>query len=99
MVYKMHSLKIVFIYASIFYLLRIKKMFFLLLVYSTEFKEGIEKLADLLNISKHPDHINTLKAIHTFVTTRLSTEAIKNPSIVIPKVNIIINFLQILFLI
>lgn len=63
-------------------------IYFSILVNSNDFKEGVEKLADLLNISKHPDHIITLEAIHTFITKRLNAEAIKNPSIVLPKVNI-----------
>lgn len=53
-----------------------------------DFKEGVEKLADLLNISKHPDHLITLEAIHKFILQRLNSEAIKNPSTVLPKVNI-----------
>lgn len=43
-------------------------------------------LADLLNISKHPDHIITLEAISAFITKRLSAKAINNPSAVLPKV-------------
>lgn len=54
-------------------------------VNSTEFKEGIEKLADILCISKHPDHIVTLGAIHKFICTRLNEEAIKDPSTILPK--------------
>lgn len=58
----------------------------LFIVYSNDFKEGVEKLADLLNICKHPDHIITFEAIHTFIEKRLSAKAIKNPSAVLPKV-------------
>lgn len=53
---------------------------------SSDFKEGIEKLAGLLNISKHPDHKITLEAIHKFIIKRLNEEAIKNPSLILPKV-------------
>lgn len=53
---------------------------------SNDFKEGIEKLADLLNISKHPDHKITLRAIHKFIIKRLNEEAINDPSSIIPKV-------------
>jgi len=56
------------------------------LVNSSDFKEGIEKLADLLNISKHPDHKITLGAIHKFIIKRLNEEAINDPSSIIPKV-------------
>jgi len=55
-------------------------------VNSSDFKEGIEKLADLLNISKHPDHKITLGAIHKFIIKRLNEEAINDPSSIIPKV-------------
>ncbi|XP_050530437.1 RNA transcription, translation and transport factor protein isoform X2 [Daktulosphaira vitifoliae] len=52
---------------------------------SQEFKEGVEKLADLLNISKHPNHLVTLEAIRNLVCKRLSDDCIKNPSSVLPK--------------
>lgn len=64
-------------------------------VSSTEFKEGIEQLADLLNISKHPNHIITLEALHKFIVKRLNSEAVKNPSSVLPKVNSVCNILLI----
>ncbi|KAL4104582.1 hypothetical protein QTP88_019876 [Uroleucon formosanum] len=54
-------------------------------VNSSDFKEGIEKLADLLNISKHPDHKITLEAIHKFIIKRLNEEVINNPSSILPK--------------
>ncbi|XP_025422478.1 RNA transcription, translation and transport factor protein isoform X2 [Sipha flava] len=53
--------------------------------YSDDFKKGVEKLADLLNISKHPDHIITLEAVSAFIEKRLSAKAINNPSAVLPK--------------
>lgn len=70
-----------------------KIILILYLVNGIDFKEGVEKLADLLNISKHPDHLITLEAIHKFILQRLNSEAIKNPSNVLPKVNIFIKHL------
>lgn len=61
------------------------------LVNSIDFKEGVQKLADLLNISKYPDHLITLEAIHKFILQRLNSQAIENPSNVLPKVNIFIK--------
>lgn len=74
---------ILFKYYFIFFKFIISKYF---LVNSSDFKEGIEKLADLLNISKHPDHKITLEAIHKFIIKRLNEEAINNPSSILPKV-------------
>ncbi|XP_050425894.1 RNA transcription, translation and transport factor protein [Adelges cooleyi] len=54
-------------------------------VNSCEFKEGVESLADILNISKHPDHIVTLEAIRTLIAKRLNEECIKDPLSVLPK--------------
>ncbi|XP_067119912.1 RNA transcription, translation and transport factor protein [Centruroides vittatus] len=43
---------------------------------SPEFKAGVASLASLLNITQHPNHLITLKAICTFVKDRLSDKAI-----------------------
>ncbi|XP_045594137.1 RNA transcription, translation and transport factor protein [Procambarus clarkii] len=50
---------------------------------SPEFRDGINRLAQQLNITAHPDHLITLKAISKLVSTRLSAEAIQNPGEVI----------------
>ncbi|GAB6021094.1 hypothetical protein CHUAL_003727 [Chamberlinius hualienensis] len=47
---------------------------------SEEFIEGVNNLAKLLNMAKHPDHLVTLKAICELVTTKLNADVIKNPS-------------------
>lgn len=43
---------------------------------SPDFKAGVASLASLLNITQHPNHLVTLKAICTFVKDRLSEKAI-----------------------
>lgn len=45
-------------------------------------------IAELLHISKHPDHLITFEAIHKFIVRRLNAEAIKDPSSVLPKVSV-----------
>lgn len=68
--------------------LSIKYFFAFLANRSTGLKNDIEKLADLLNICKHPDHTITLEAISKFVLNRLNKHVIEDPSTVLPKVNI-----------
>ncbi|XP_071544770.1 RNA transcription, translation and transport factor protein [Panulirus ornatus] len=46
---------------------------------SPEFRDGVTRLAQQLNITPHPDHLITLKAISKLVSTRLSAEALQNP--------------------
>ncbi|XP_045475401.1 RNA transcription, translation and transport factor protein [Harmonia axyridis] len=46
---------------------------------SDEFKEGINKIAKLLNITPHPDVSITLKAVRLLITERFTLEALKNP--------------------
>jgi len=41
-----------------------------------EFKAGVEKLADILKIPKHPSHLVTLEAVSKFVCKRLRPEAL-----------------------
>ncbi|XP_046402283.1 RNA transcription, translation and transport factor protein [Ischnura elegans] len=48
-----------------------------------EFKKGVNTLAQLLNVTQHPDHLITLSAISKVVTQRLSAEALENPKSVI----------------
>ncbi|XP_042218399.1 RNA transcription, translation and transport factor protein-like isoform X2 [Homarus americanus] len=50
---------------------------------SPEFRDGIIRLTQQLNITPHPDHLITLKAISKLISTRLSTEAIQNPGEVV----------------
>lgn len=55
-------------------------------VESTEFKDGVNGLAKLLNVNPHPDHLVTLRAVSRLVCKRLNTEAIENPDLVVSKV-------------
>lgn len=59
-------------------------------VESAEFKNGVNVLAKLLNITLHPDHLITLRAVSKLICQRLSTEALENPDSIVPKV---INFM------
>jgi len=52
---------------------------------SPEFVSGVEKLADFLNVPKHPDHLITLQAVSSFVNSRLTAAAIQKPDSVIPE--------------
>lgn len=52
---------------------------------SQEFIDGVNKLAHLFGITPPKDHLITLKAISSIVTTRLSTSAIQDPSSVISQ--------------
>eukprot|EP00088_Acartia_fossae_P028248 TRINITY_DN2905_c0_g1_i11.p1 TRINITY_DN2905_c0_g1~~TRINITY_DN2905_c0_g1_i11.p1 ORF type:complete len:253 (-),score=78.29 TRINITY_DN2905_c0_g1_i11:391-1149(-) len=52
---------------------------------SPEFVAGVDKLADFLNIPKHPDHLITLQAVASFISTRLHPAAIQDPTSVIPE--------------
>ncbi|KAK7573822.1 hypothetical protein V9T40_011013 [Parthenolecanium corni] len=52
---------------------------------SADFKNGVNKLAELLKITSHPDHLVTLQAISKVVTERLNAECLKNPSSIVPK--------------
>jgi len=50
-----------------------------------EFKNGVEALADLLKVTKHPDHLITLQAICKLVSTRYSAKAIADPELIVPE--------------
>ncbi|XP_072158093.1 RNA transcription, translation and transport factor protein [Bemisia tabaci] len=52
---------------------------------SQAFKDGVNALAKLLNITCHPDHLVTLKAISQFVCQRLRPEVIEKPEQFIVK--------------
>lgn len=46
---------------------------------STDFREGVKRLADLLKVNQsHPDHLVTLEACCKIIRTRLSQKSIKN---------------------
>lgn len=45
---------------------------------STEFKGHVKALAQLLNISPHPDHLETLSAICSVIQNSFSKEALEN---------------------
>jgi RNA transcription, translation and transport factor protein len=55
-------------------------------VHSDECKIGVAKLAKMLNVVNHPDHLVTLRAISKLIKTRLNHEALANPDAVIVKV-------------
>lgn len=61
-------------------------------VESADFKNGVNKLAALLKITTHPDHLVTLQAIGKVVTERLNAECLKNPDSVVPKVCHLLHF-------
>lgn len=46
---------------------------------SSEFRDGVNNLAKLLNITPHPEHLVTLKAVSKLIKTRLSADALQNP--------------------
>ncbi|KAF2367026.1 Protein of unknown function UPF0568 [Trinorchestia longiramus] len=46
---------------------------------SPDFRDGVTKLAEVLNIQPHPDHLVTLKAVSHLIKTRLSQEALASP--------------------
>lgn len=58
-------------------------------VNSPDFKNGVNALAKILNVTPHPDHKITLEAIRKIVCTRLNTEALENPNSIIHRVNIL----------
>lgn len=64
----------------------------MLLVQSDECKIGVAKLAKMLNIVNHPDHLVTLRAISKLVKTRLNHDALANPDAVIVKVSVFLKF-------
>ena len=53
---------------------------------STDFREGVRRLADLLNVSQsHPDHLVTLEACCKVIQNRLSQKGMKNVKILASK--------------
>ncbi|XP_034250804.1 RNA transcription, translation and transport factor protein isoform X2 [Thrips palmi] len=52
---------------------------------SSDFKKGVIALAQILNITPHPDHLVTLKAVSKVVRERLNQDALDNPSNIIVK--------------
>ncbi|XP_063222157.1 RNA transcription, translation and transport factor protein [Bacillus rossius redtenbacheri] len=52
---------------------------------SADFKKGVNTLAQLLSVTRHPDHLITLRAVSKVVCRRLSAEALENPDSVIVK--------------
>lgn len=49
--------------------------------------DGVNRLAKQLNITPHPDHLVTLKAISKLIRTRLSPEALQKPGDVVHQVS------------
>lgn len=54
-------------------------------VTSEDFVNGVNSLAKLLNIPRHPNHLITLEACSKFVIKRLNPNVVQNPKIVIPE--------------
>ncbi|XP_054265133.1 RNA transcription, translation and transport factor protein [Macrosteles quadrilineatus] len=52
---------------------------------SIEFKNGVNGLAAVLQVTPHPDHLVTLRAISRLVSKRLNSDALDNPDTVVPK--------------
>lgn len=52
---------------------------------SPDFKKGILALAQILDVTPHPDHLVTLKAVSKVVRERLSQEALDKPNNIIVK--------------
>ncbi|KAH0544144.1 RNA transcription, translation and transport factor protein [Cotesia glomerata] len=52
---------------------------------SNEFKNRVNAIAKLLKVAQHPDHRVTLEACSKYVTQRLNSNALKNPSSVVIK--------------
>uniref|UniRef100_A0A1B6KTB4 RNA transcription, translation and transport factor protein n=1 Tax=Graphocephala atropunctata TaxID=36148 RepID=A0A1B6KTB4_9HEMI len=52
---------------------------------SSEFKTGVNSLAHLLEVTPHPDHLVTLRALSRLVAQRLSSETLDNPDTALPK--------------
>ncbi|CAG7836065.1 unnamed protein product [Allacma fusca] len=52
---------------------------------SPEFIEGVNTIANILEISKHPNHLLTLEAIVKLVRTRMTKQAVENPDTVVAK--------------
>jgi hypothetical protein len=59
---------------------------YLVLVNGDDFKAGVVKLAKMLNVVNHPDHLVTLRAISKLVRSRLNPEALAKPESVVVKV-------------
>jgi len=47
---------------------------------SDDFKTGVNNLAKLLNVTKHPNHLITVTAISQLIKAKLSSEVLKNPT-------------------
>lgn len=45
-----------------------------------DFKDGVDRLAKLLNVTKHPDHLITLSAVCRIIKERLNADVLKHPS-------------------
>lgn len=58
-----------------------------------EFVTGVNKLANLVKVTPHPDHLVTLRAVSKVVQDRLSQNALENPNSVIVTVCFNIYFI------
>ncbi|KAJ8673997.1 hypothetical protein QAD02_005259 [Eretmocerus hayati] len=52
---------------------------------SQDFKDGVNNLAKLLSVPRHPNHLVTLEACSKLVCKRLNPNAVQNPNSVIVK--------------
>lgn len=60
-------------------------IFIFFAVESNEFKLGVNRIAKLLNITQHPNHLITLDACSKLVCQRLNVAALANPGSVVVK--------------
>ena len=70
---------------------RVKTLFILFFLISIsdqspEFKEGVEKLSQLLRVPHHSDHLITLEACCKLIQKRFNAVSLKDPSKVVGKV-------------
>ena len=75
-----------------FSLSMLKSPFFFCSVASDDFKQGVYKLADLLKVPKHPDHLITLDAITTLIKDKFNVETLKEASTKFPSQGTPIDF-------
>ncbi|KAF0304134.1 RNA transcription, translation and transport factor protein [Amphibalanus amphitrite] len=52
---------------------------------SADFVSGVERLASILDVPSHPDHLVTLEAVCSLVSERLNSQALADPSQIVVK--------------
>ena len=66
--------------------------FCFLTVQSDKFKLGVNQIADLLKVPRHPDHLLTLEAVCNLVKERLNPESLKETSKLKTEEGILLDF-------